>query len=222
MNNIKLLFKSLYAKLDKQMVEVVGRIDLVNNRLEEEFSRRQLFEDEITEKVGELESANEVLRTSNEELKKFSDELSRRLSVTEPRENFVQPVSAPTFSEWQSSGTHQTKVLLIGDSNSAGKLKFGEGKGTLGKALPGVDRFCATVEDLPDTECDILIDITDVIIAVGTNNIKNDSCNPTVLARNLNTYTGTMLNKHPSIHVFLPGVLPTSQHAAISLRLMIK
>ena len=69
MNNIKLLFKSLYAKLDKQMVEVVGRIDLVNNRLEEEFSRRQLFEDEITEKVEELESANKVLRTSNKELK---------------------------------------------------------------------------------------------------------------------------------------------------------
>ena len=67
------------------MVEVVGRIDLVYNRLEEEFSRRQLFEDEITEKVGELEGANEVLRTSNEELKKSSDELSRRLSVTEPR-----------------------------------------------------------------------------------------------------------------------------------------
>ena len=39
--------------------------------------------------------------------------------------------------------------------------------------------------------------------------MKNDSCNPTVLARNLNTYIGTMLNKHPSIHVFLPGVLPT-------------
>ena len=146
MNNIKLLFKSLYAKLDKQMVEVVGRIDLVNNRLEEEFSRRQLFEDEITEKVEELESANKVLRTSNEELKKSSDELSRRLSVIESRENFEQPVSTPTFSEWQPSGTHQTKVLLIGDSNSAGKLKFGEGKGTLGKALPEVDRFCATVE----------------------------------------------------------------------------
>ena len=209
MNNIKLLFKSLYAKLDKQMVEVVGRIDLVNNRLEEEFSRRQLFEDEITEKVEELESANKVLRTSNEELKKSSDELSRRLSVIESRENVEQPVSTPTFSEWQPSGTHQTKVLLIGDSNSAGKLKSGEGKGTLGKALPGLDRFCATVEDLPDTNCDLFIDITDVIIAVGTNNMKNDSCNPTVLARNLNTYIGTMLNKHPSIHVFLPGVLPT-------------
>ena len=180
MNNIKLLFKSLYAKLDKQMVEVVGRIDLVNNRLEEEFSRRQLFEDEI-------ESANKVLRTSNEELKKSSDELSRRLSVIESRENVEQPVSTPTFSERQPSGTHQTKVLLIGDSNSAGKLKFGEGKGTLGKALPGVDRFCATVEDLPDTNCDLFINITDVIIAVGTNNMKNDSCNPTVLARNLNT-----------------------------------
>ena len=154
MNNIKLLFKSIYAKLDKQMVEVVGRIDLVNNRLEEEFSRRQLFEDEITEKVEELESANKVLRTSNEELKKSSDELSRRLSVIESRENVEQPVSTPTFSEWQPSGTHQTKVLLIGDSNSAGKLKFGEGKGTLGKALPGVYRFCATVEDLPDTNCD--------------------------------------------------------------------
>ena len=206
-NQLKGKLTDIENKLDKQNADINERLDRVENRIEEEFSRRQLFEDEITGRMRVLESANEELRGDNERMKDSNEELFRRIADLEARELSPQIPSLPV---WQPSGPIKTKILLLGDSNSAGKLKFGEGKGKLGKALPGVDKFCASFENLPDTKSGIFDDITDVLFCVGTNNLKLDSCEPVTLVKDLYTYLSTLLNDHPSLQVFLPGVLPTS------------
>ena len=116
--------------------------------------------------------------------------------------------SSNTAPDWEPSGSSATKILLLGDSNSAGKLKFGEGKGTLGKSLPGSSEFCATVSDLLDPESDKFSGVSDVIIAVGTNDLKNNNSQPIQLAKDFSEYVKSLSFKHHHLQLFIPGVLP--------------
>ena len=43
---------------------------------------------------------------------------------------------------------------------------------------------------------------------LGTNDLKQDGSNPDALARNISGYAQNVISKHPSVQVFLPGVLP--------------
>ena len=101
--------------------------------------------------------------------------------------------TAGSNSGWEPVGSPETKIVLLGDSNSGGKIKFGQGKGTLVAALPGSDTFKATVEDLPEPET--FNDISDLILAVGTNN-KLDSCIPEYLAKSTFTYIKKVRKTH--------------------------
>ena len=86
---------------------------------------------------------------------------------------------------WKPVGVPTTKVLLLGDLNSGGKVRFGQDKGTLRRALPGAGHFHSTIEDLPPPNCEVFSEVSDVIISVGTNNFKLPSSEPEAIANQL-------------------------------------
>ena len=59
-------------------------------------------------------------------------------------------------------------TLIIGDSNT-GKLRFGSGLGTLGRATPGRQHFAAKVNDINPIDC---ASHSNIVLMVGTNNLK--------------------------------------------------
>ena len=70
---------------------------------------------------------NNVL-TRVDDLEQKGVDLEQRLASIE---------SAAAASDlWQPVGTPETHILLLGDSNSGGKIKFGEGRGILGGGNP--------------------------------------------------------------------------------------
>lgn len=186
--------------------------DDLNNRLLALEARSSPDED-LTNRLAALES----LSTS-------SDDLTNRIVALESRPapnddlilnrlTAIESTAGSTLplGSWEPTGSPNIDILLIGDSNSANKLKFGSGIGTLGAALPGSDIFCATLEALPNTQDDIFTGKSDVVLAVGTNSLKVDNSNPVELAKCTHRYVQSLSRAHPSANVFLPGVLPVDK-----------
>ena len=88
------------------------------------------------------------------------------------------------------------------------KLRFGQDKGTSGRALPGAGNFYPNIEDLPPPNSEVFSGVSDVIISVGTNYFKLPSSEPEVIANQIYTYVQSLSRDHPAAHIFLPGVLP--------------
>ena len=103
------------------------------------------------------------------------------------------------------------QVKLKRDSNFSHKIKFGSTVGTLGQALPGSGDFCCKVEDLPPPE--ELTDYTDIVLAVGTNNLKEPSSDPTELAVQYYNKLKSYRSSLPNTRVYVHGVLPTTNSA---------
>lgn len=194
-------FNALDEKLDSQQTSMLHKVDSILQRislLEEEASSRQIVVNDLHDRVDGLEKANEELVSSN-------TELQNRVRVLEEQDTRDQ---SNALAGWEPSGSSQTKVVLMGDSNSSGKLKFGENRGTLGKALPGESVYCPTFAELKDPHCDTFTGASDVVVAVGTNNLKQDNCNPSLLAKDMSQYIHSIIKHQSSIQVYLPGVLP--------------
>ena len=180
------MFNSLSDKIDSSHRSILQRFDSFDTRMseiEERISSQQLAVENIDDRITDIESKLEAINSVNPNLR--------------------------VESEWEPSGTPSTNILLLGDSNSGGKIKFGSGKGTLGAALPGKETFTAKVDLLPDPEPSLLNDVSDLVLAVGTNNLKEDDCVPADLARITYSYVKKVSAVNPTTHVYLPGVLPT-------------
>ena len=134
------------------------------------------------------------------DLERKCEDLEHRLTNVESAADHI-PV-------WKPVGVPTTKILLLGDSNSGGKVRFGQDKGTLGRALPGAGHFHPTIEDLPPPNCEVFSGVSDVIISVGTNNFKLQNSEPEAIAKQLYTYVQSISRAHPAAHIFLTGVLP--------------
>ena len=102
-------------------------------------------------------------------------------------------------------------IKLLGDSNYSGKIKFGTDRGTLDAALPGTSQFCAKIEDSPDLG--ELTDCTDVVLAVGTNNLKLNDSDPTSCAQAVYRKLKQYRRDLPNTRIILPGVISTSDSA---------
>ena len=206
-------FNSLEEKLDSQQTSMHSKVDSFLQRislLEEEASSRQIVVGDMQDRVDGLEKANEELASSNTELQNRV----RALEEQDTRDPSYVPAG------WEPSGSSQTKVVLMGDSNSSGKLKFWENKGTLGKALPGESVFCPTFAELKDPRCQNFTGATDVVVAVGTNNLRQENCNPSMLAKDMSQYIHSVIRQHPSVQVFLPRVLPIcAENSSINTRI---
>lgn len=165
---------------------------------------------ELTNRLTALESRS----TLNEDLISRLAALETRSSPSEDlttRLMALESSSSQPLSSWEPSGSPNIDIVLIGDSNSANKLKFGTGKGTLGAALPGRGIFSAKLEELPSTQDEIFTGKSDVVLAVGTNNLKVDNSQPVELAKSFYNYVKALTRAHPSTYVFLPGVLPVDK-----------
>ena len=102
LKHIEAMFDSLHNKLDSEMDSVRNRIDMLHEKfvsLEEHAATRQAQIDELQDKVSSLERENE--------------QLVRRVS------DFESAVGDRVSNEpsWQPTGSGETKVILIGDSN---------------------------------------------------------------------------------------------------------
>ena len=180
------MFHSLSEKIDssnKSILERFDRFDTRMSEIEERISSQQLAVDNIDDRITDIESKLETINSVN--------------------------LNHSNEPEWEPSGTPSTNILLLGDSNSGGKIKFGSGKGTLGAALPGKETFTAKVDLLPEPEPSLLNDVSDLVLAVGTNNLKEDNCVPADLARITYSYVKKVSTVNPTTHIYLPGVLPT-------------
>ena len=205
-------FDTFENNLDKQFKSVLSKLDDVYVRIatiEESASSQQIEVDNLSGRVEDLEKDKTELVNSNTELENRVRELEAQASR-----------ASHDVPDWEPSGSCETKILLLGDSNSAGKLKFGEGKGTLGKALPGSSEFCAKFSDLLEPDSEAFSGVSDVVLAVGTNELKHDGAIPSVLAKDMSRYVKSISSKHPSTHLFIPGVLPTcSENANINSKI---
>lgn len=157
--------KALLESMDSKLDTVVGRINI----LEERVSSMDIVIDNLQDRVRELESANVALL--------------ERIAALETRPGGdVDMASAGSGVTWVPTGSPETSILLLGDSNSAGKIKFGAGKGKLGAALPGTSKFCAKFDNLPAPDSAELTNISDLVLAVGTNNLRQEDSDPAELA----------------------------------------
>ena len=180
------MISSLSADFKESQDAILRRIDAFDLRLnviEERFSSQQLVIDNIDCRIADIESKLDTINSADGNIQS-------------------EPV-------WEPSGSPDTNILLLGDSNSGGKIKFGSGKGTLGAALPGKETFTAKVDSLPEPEPPLLDNVSDLVLAVGTNDLKEDDCIPSDLVRNMYSYVKKVSVASPTTHVYLPGVLPT-------------
>ena len=101
--------------------------------------------------------------------------------------------------------------VFVGDSNF-GKVQFGSGKGKVGQATPGLRTFAAKVSDIDPVAC---ASFRNVVVMVGTNDLKNSMTDPDVL----NLYKVYKLKitqirqLNPKAKIFLCPVLPTKSSA---------
>ena len=73
-------------------------------------------------------------------------------------------------------------------------------------ALPGSGQFCAKIEDLPAPE--ELVECSDLVLGVGTNNLKLPDADPLATAQDLYRRLLNYRKKLPNTRLILPGVLP--------------
>ena len=117
---------------------------------------------------------------------------------------------------WSPSVVTDIKVKLLGDSNFSNKIKFGSERGTMGSSLPGSSQFCAKIEDLPALGVPApgeLNDCSDVVLGVGTNNLKLADADPLATAQKLYHKILSYRREIPNTRLILPGVLPSGDSA---------
>ena len=205
----------LYSALSKFENRMITRLDNIDSKLEERFAHLEAKSIDLEARVSAVEESDSSRQLALDNVDHRLDtvetqyeSLSQRIVALEGRQDTVP--TPTSVSNWTPSAPLDTKILLLGDSNSVNKLKFGEGKGKLGGALPGSGEFCAKMVNLPAHDSDLFTNVSDVIVAVGTNDLKNETSDPEALANTMYNYVKSVTSSNPSAHVHLPGVLPTS------------
>ena len=111
------------------------------------------------------------------------------------------------------------KIKLIGDSNyvdptgGSNKINFGPDKGQLGPSLPGDSLNAPHTGHLPNIE-GTLDGYTDLVLGVGTNNLKlpeNAANTPESVINKITGFCDAAMNKKPDLNIFIPEVLPTRE-----------
>ena len=186
--------QSMVKAMEKSIAGVFTKLDNIINKI-----------DSLENNVSELRNQGEVTQRQMGELLARVREGEERVEQLEQR---VVALESRDETGWSPSPVVEVNVKLLGDSNYSGKLKFGTERGTLGSALPGASSFCPKIENLPQSED--LVDFTDIVLAVGTNDLKCNRADPTASARALYSVIKKYRADLPNSRIILPGVLPTS------------
>lgn len=102
-------------------------------------------------------------------------------------------------------------TILLGDSNF-GKVHFGEGRGKMGQATPGLRTFAPTVEEIDPLSC---VGFRNVVAMVGTNNLKLDRMDDNgiqELYQKYKTKLAQIRRYNPRCKLIVCTVLPTRSH----------
>ena len=190
--------QTMVKAMESCMAGVLTKLDVMSKQMEDvQKSLSELYQ-QGSRRDEQLDELLTRLRLSENKC----NTLEQRLAVLEARD----PIEG-----WSPSPNTDVKIKLLGDSNFANKVNFGNTRGTLGGALPGEGEFCAKIEDLPEPEA--LGDNTDIVIAVGTNNLKQPGSDPTQLAVQFYRKLKSYCSKLPNTHIHINGVLPTTNEA---------
>lgn len=204
------LIATLQASLAGFTDKLSNRMDSldrnINNKIDERFDRLEY-------RLNSLESRLDSVEAEGRSSRSAVDVVSDRMDALETRtdsslDRITRLESVPREGGWVPSGPIATSVILCGDSNSGEKLKFGEGKGTLGAALPGDNMYCPKFRDLPPTDSSTFENRSDIVLAVGTNELKSEGSDPRALVTHLHDYIVKLTRRFPATHVHVPGVLP--------------
>ena len=190
-STLRNMFAEFEIKIDLKFAHINARL----NNVEEAASSSELRVQDLLTRVEAIE--------------RREAEVERKMVSVESSVESVR--RGETDVNWQPVGVPETKILLLGDSNSAGKIKFGQERGTLGRALPGSSQFCPKFENLPPPDSTLYGNMSDVVVSVGTNNIKDELSEAETLVKQVYHYVKDLTQKHPGLHVFLPGILPVNR-----------
>ena len=188
---LRTMFAEFETKIDLKFAHIHDRL----NSVEEAASSSELRVQDLLTRVEAIE-------------RREAEVEQRMVSLGSSVESVRR---GETDENWQPVGVPETKILLLGDSNSAGKIKFGQERGTLGRALPGSSQFCPKFENLPPPDSTLYHSVSDVVVSVGTNNIKDELSETEPLVKKVYHYVKDLTRKHPGIHVILPGILPVNR-----------
>ena len=101
--------------------------------------------------------------------------------------------------------THLNSTYAVGDSNF-GRIKFGEGKGCVGKSTPGLKEFAPTVESIDPTKC---MSHSNIVVMCGTNNLKQDDVDVLTTYRIYKGKFEEIRRLNPKSNIFVCPVLPS-------------
>lgn len=186
-NVIEKTMCALYERLDN----LVGKLDNLEGKLDESQRQGERHHQELMSlvtRVGRVEERSDLLEERVVQLESRTEEIG-----------------------WSPSTISDINVKLLGDSNYSNKIKFGSERGTMGSALPGSSQFCAKIEDLPAPGD--LVNCSDVVLGVGTNNLKQADADPLAAAQALYRKLSSYRSELPNTRLILPGVLPTGDSA---------
>ncbi len=96
-------------------------------------------------------------------------------------------------------------LYAVGDSNF-GRIRFGEGKGTIGRCTPGTKDWAAKVEDIDPVKA---VPYRNVITMCGTNNLKDNNCDVEETYRVYKGKLEEIRKLNPRANLFVCPVLPT-------------
>ncbi len=96
-------------------------------------------------------------------------------------------------------------LYAVGDSNF-GRIKFGDGRGTIGRCTPGMKDWAAKVEDIVPLKA---APFRNVVTMCGTNNLKSDDCNVEETYRMYKGKLEEIQRLNPRANFFVCPVLPT-------------
>ena len=101
--------------------------------------------------------------------------------------------------------TYLNSMYAVGDSNF-GRIKFGEGKGCVGKSTPGLKDFAPKVESIDPSKC---MSHSNIVVMCGTNNLKQNDVD---VLKTYQVYKGKfeeIRRLNPKCSIFVCPVLPS-------------
>ena len=206
--------QSFFSEFDKRFSNLADKLEATNNNLAANNRKLDEFNskfDNLFERISELEAKSSQQENQIIDLQSRVQNSAATLDSLTSRVSGLDTTLAGQVlgAEWEPRPVPNKKVLLIGDSNSAGKIKFGTARGTLGKSLPGSSLFIPEHQQFPEPDSVQLRNYSDIVIATATNDLAKSACDPAILALNLSRYSNQILSVNPTSHIFIPGVLPT-------------
>ena len=104
--------------------------------------------------------------------------------------------------------TYLNSLYAIDDSNF-GHIKFGEGRGTIGKSTPGTKEFAACVEDIKPEKT---MSFKNIVAMCGTNNLKIRDANVVEIYKKYKGKLEEIRKRSPKCNIFVCPVLPSRDH----------